>query len=541
MPGGWSSAWARLRGRGREDAAGFPRRSPLASWGQHLALDAREDVLYWARSRPGRSGLRLLEWGRVPVPEGDREDVLQAIARLPWVRFAYVEVPIRSPDLRHKRVSLPPMTPAQAYRVGRRRATEFLREQPESCLGSFMRVRHKGAHPLWLVAIPEQAARLFFTRWETLGYDVHRMSSESLALGNLARLLPSTEQGSLTAIFDVQPDAGDCVICDDQGWLFNRVIPMRQARGGEPNAGGIANLADKPEGLSAAQLDRVSTELMRTFQYVERELRLGRVTRVAVAGELADLEGLAAHLNASLDGETRVIGEWVREGPGARMDAAAARAVGLAMAPDARGCSLLPGEAKARHRARRAGLQLKAGLGLASVLAGLWLGLWGLDLVAASRSIRFMADEMGSNEQRLEIIADTARSRERARDLDAMLSRVRRPEPPWHAYYEVLARSTPPDVALEELSIARSAQGWTTQLALEARGASVATAAEGVTELRDALQRAPFLAGVTAARDRARQTVQEEEGSKVFFRMSGQVGVLLDAPAVAPAESTDAD
>ena len=58
----------------------FPARSPLASLGQHLALDVGEQQIYWARSRPSREGLRLLEWGRVDLGERSAEDAVREIA-----------------------------------------------------------------------------------------------------------------------------------------------------------------------------------------------------------------------------------------------------------------------------------------------------------------------------------------------------------------------------------------------------------------------------------------------------------------------------
>ena len=510
----------------------FPQRSPLASLGQHLAFDVGEERLFWARSRPSRNGLRLLEWGRVEIGAAGAEDLLREIARTPWVRAVSVEVPIRSPELRHRRFSLPLLTPAQAYKIGRRRAAEFLAEQGEACVGSFMRIRRKGAFPIWLVAAPASAPELFEGRWRKLGFDVHRLSSEPLALGNLARLLPPNPQGQLTAIFDLHRDGGDCVICDDHGWLFNRVIAVRAGRTRSPAEAGplsrIANAADDDSPLDAAMTERLSTELQRTVRYVERELQLGSVTRVALAGDLPGLDVLALALGRALEVRIAPIGDLCVEGPGRGMDPAAARAVGLAMAPDPQGCSLLSPESKLRQNVRRARAQLRAALCAVLLLGGGALSISAVRIHGAQRDVSEMSEKMGSDERRLEIIAETARERSDARALLEGLHTLRRAEPPWQAILQALAAAAPPDVALEELHIQRpeGSADWEAALVIEARGASVADAAQQVSELGERLRGVPFLAPARAERDATRQTIQEDQRARVFFQLRAALAVL---------------
>ena len=533
------------RKRARRAGDGFPERSPLASIGQHVAIDVGEDHVLWARSRPSRNGLCLLEWGKVDARgEQEAERVLREIAGKVWIRAVRIEVPIRSPELRHRRLSLPALTPKQAYKIGRRRSAEFLAEQNEPCIGSFMRIRRKGAFPIWLVAVPATAPELFERRWRALGFDVHRLSSEPLALGNLARLLPPNGPGQLTAIFDVHREGGDCVICDDQGWLFNRVIGVRAARArSAPGAGAtsrIANDADEEGALEPGVVERLTTELQRTMQYVQRELHLGTVTRVALAGDLPGLGGLAAALRRGVEANIAPIGELVVEGPARGLDTAAARVVGLAMAPDRRGCSLLPPESKLRQAVRAARMQLRAVL-----CAVLVLGIAGalsstVRVYGARRAVAGMSASMGSNERRLEIIAETARERADAHALLEGMQVLRRPEPPWQALLATLAAAAPADVALEELHVARGPEAWQASLVLEARGASVAEAAEQVSRLGERLRAAPFLAPAVAERDASRSTIQEEQRARVFFQVRTSLGVLLQdiVPAGQGAEAS---
>ncbi len=522
------SRW-RLRraARNSEQIEGFPRRSPLASWGHHLAIDLSGGAVYWARSKRARGGLRLLEWGSVPLPhENAASEILSAIARVPWVRTSRVEVPMRSPDLRHRRIELPPLTASQAHHVGHRKVRDFLAEQPDECIGSFLRVRQSGPYPIWLAAVPANVPALFEGRWAGFGFDVYRLSSESLALGNLTRLLPPLAEGELVAVFDVYQEGGDCVVADAQGWLFSRMIPIRQARGAAQRDRPDGDADDKDEGLSQLQIERVATELGRTFLYVTRELALGRVVRLVLTGEVTHLELICDQLAESLEVEVGCVGDFVESGPAAKLPATAARAIGLALAPDPRGCSLLPAESKRRRRLRRARMRQWVALVAGGLLAlGSMLTLVVRD-IAGQRAIDRMSEAMGFDQHRLAIIDETAHSRERATRLERALELVQREEPPWHAMLSVVAGALPPDVALDEMRILRKGEIWQAELALEARGATVSDAASAVAQFRERLSAVPFVEVDSVGRDRHRQTIQEAERSRVFFSLRGELGTL---------------
>jgi len=510
---------------------GFPMRSPLASIGQHFSIDIQAHALYWARSRRARGGLELLEWGRVPLEyESQGESLVREIARVPWVRVTHLEVPMRSPDLRHRRIELPVLTPAQARLVGHRKVQDFLAEQDEACTGSFLRVRQTGSYPIWLVAAPESVPALFENRWLAFGFAVHRLSSESLALGNLTRILPPLAEGELVAVLELHQDGGDCVIADAQGWHFNRMIPMRHARVlGSTDA--LGESGGKQEGLSRVQLERVETELERTFVYVERELRIGRVVRLVLTGELPDLELLRDHLSERLESEVGCIGDFIEAGPAARLPAAAARAVGLVLAPDARGCSLLSPESKERRRRRRARFQLHVACTILGAVLTLVSGAMAVHGLSAESATARMAEEMGSNAERLEIIDETARTRERASRLDRALATIRRAEPPWFDVLEVISRKLPADVALRDMRLERRERSWVCELSIEARGATVSDAASHVAEFRERLATVPFLRVSEVGRDRSHQTVQDETRSRVFFSLRAELSALVPEPA----------
>jgi hypothetical protein len=521
-------------------------RSPLASIGEHLSLDVGEDAIYWARSRPGRAGLCLLEWGTVEVdPDIGADAYLERIAQIPWTRAARIEVPIRSPDLRHQRVSLPALTPAQAYKIGRRRATEFLAAQRDASVGSFMRVRRRGAHPLWLVAAPASVPALFEQRFVALGLHIHRLSSEALALGNLARLLPPNAPDTVTAIFDIHREGGDCVICDDQGWLFNRVIPIRFAPGQTARSLGatsrIANDADeKREGFAPAAIERIGTELSRTFQYVERELHVPRVARVVLAGEGHDLLSLPPALGRMLGVPVSLIGDLIASGPARGMPPEAARVIGLALAPDPRGCSLLPPESKERRRTHRARLHLLAALGVAVLACGAATLRLGWRALSARSDIAEMRESMDGDARRREVIAQAGDQRRRARAQMESLGTWLRAEPPWGSLLRAVGALAPPDVAVEELLVQRVDERFETILVVEVRGATVASAATAMAAYAAELRRAPFLSVGDGERDATRQMLQDDRGVRVYFRLPLRVAPLVQHPTLAGRDASAA-
>jgi hypothetical protein len=517
----------------RKRTPALPRRNPLAALGEHLALDTVNASVYWARARRGPDGLRLCAWGSLAIPPSQSEaSVLRELARCTWVKCSRVEAPLRSPALRHRRVALPSMSAREAGSVAQRRLEEFLLEQSELSIGSAIRSPASGAHPAWLVAAPESTPEVFEARWRALGFELHRLASEPLALGNFARVLPALPD-ALTAVFDVNDEGGDCVVCDGEGWLFNRVIPLhRQGAGSESGS------ADSEES-NRLQDERMITELRRTFQYVERELRLGAVQRLVLSGSHARLRALPAALEEALGVPTQLIGDAIEEGPARGMDPAAAHVVGLALAPHAHGCNLLPRATLAARRERRARLH--------SILALAASGALSLLAVAAHAAQTFAIHREGAAVQtRIESVAErtaraheTARIRERAHSMDQALAELRSHELPLASWLDALRRLAPPDIALDSLHAERAAGACTGTLVVVSRAKSVAGAAVLAAQFAQALGRIPLFTVTSVERSPDNSQLQDAAFATVQFRISGALRPLQPAERLPPADGAE--
>ena len=122
---------------------------------RHVAVDIREDALYWALSTRRRDGLRLHSWGRLPHTPG--ESIVDLLARLAGERFARgarFEIALRSADLKHRRLDVPPITRRESGKVARRRVEEFAREFSDDVVVDFVRRPGSPVDALWLCAAP---------------------------------------------------------------------------------------------------------------------------------------------------------------------------------------------------------------------------------------------------------------------------------------------------------------------------------------------------------------------------------------------------
>jgi hypothetical protein len=501
------------------------RRSPLLTIRDHLSLDASPSGICWALSRPSRTGLQLRECGVIEIAGRSEASLLREIARMPWVRFARVEVALRAPGLVHRRISLPAMSDREARHVARRKLEEFAKEQSTDCTASALCSVGSAARPAWLVVALASVPPVFEGRWRALGFRVHRLSSEPLALGNLGRILSEAPESGLTAILDVQSESGDCVVCDRDGWLFNRVIPL-QRQGVSP--------VDASRGEQEAppiHLERIVTELRRTFQYVEQELRLGRITRLVLSGSHPELPGVAGALEQALALPTFMVGDAITEGPARGLPPAAGRAVGIALSASAQGGNLLPPEIVRSRAERRARRTLVATLVSVCTTVALGLGAALTEMTWIQNDVSDAAQRMESDSSRLSVVQRAARIRQNAEALESGVAGLRRPEPPLASLLDSLRRIAPPDVALQALAIRHTSEGFEGRLMVEARGVSVAEAAQLISEFADTVTRTPLFAVRSIDRTLDAPQLQEGAAARVQFVLSGPLRLMVhDAP-----------
>ena len=474
--------------------AGARRRLPRWLRGRtRLALDLRDDALYWARFDGGSAPLG---WGRVEREPGEELAALLARAGSAGLPGGAVELALRSPDLEHRRLSLEGVSFGEAASVGARRAEELGRERPGEAICSFVRGRAPGAVPLWLCAAPSAEASQLQEAWEARGFEVARIASHHLALGNLGLVLEPPDDGGLLAILDFESEYGTCVIADAAGWLFSRQIPLKFA--GEKRLQGAERMLDAEAAEEAfGRAERITTEVERTLRYVQSVLALGSVGRIVLSGSEADgleLGALASVLSANLQVEVRVLDAALSEGPVAGAHPGAAVALGIGLSHDPRGGDLLPETARRELLRRRVQRRLTRSLIAAAAVAACFVGAYRWSARDLAERVQALDLEWRASRSERLAARDGSSARERAGSLAAAMAELERAEPSWTAALDALGRLAPDHTLVERLAVTRRDGVWQAALLVEARAETVSAAAVDVSTLARALDESPLFA-----------------------------------------------
>ncbi len=426
------------------------------------------------------------------------------------------------------RENLPAMKSSEAGLIAERRAKVVLESLEGEASFAWLHRESGRDCPLWLCAVPTKAGHESHAYWSGRGVDVAMLASRQLALGHLIRMLPEAPESGLAAILNLDTDSASCVIADRDGWVFGREFPLHdisdlggdedESERGEQEPAGVPGF-----GLVDIWAMRLSTEMRRTFRYVEGELALGTVTRLWVAGPSARIAEICPMLETRLEMPSTPVGDAI---PGSPSNAAAV-AIGLALWPNDTGGNLLPQslmKARARRVARR---HLVVALGsVVSMLiaATAAMALFGNGLAA---HIGELEAEFEATRADRAIVAQHEQIRVRASRLDEVVAGIDHPIPSLSGLLVLLSRSTPDNVYIERIRVAHASEGWTLSLELEAAGSSVLEAASAASGLADALKKSPL-----AKLDRV---VQEQppgmltlpgEQTHVRFRLDGRLAPL---------------
>ncbi|MGH0029909.1 MAG: hypothetical protein ACQGVC_08965 [Myxococcota bacterium] len=536
---------------------------------RHLAIDLREDAIHWVRARRGRRGLTPVQHGRIELRPGsdDAEQCLFRLSRSAIARGARIEVALRGPALALQREELPKLGRRETARVAARRAPELEAgiEGP-SCF-AFTR-SESGEGPLWMAAAPAELARDAVLRWRRRGFELHRLSSRHLALGNLAHPLGLPE-GRLVALFDLDADRGTCVVVDREGWMFSREVPLRfmgdrllragidappeeRVTPAPPDGDGSGlflvgeeeaekpdeTLELRPDPLEAMadQAERLATELRRTFQYVAGQLGIGDVSHVYLVGDAPALHALSDTLSLALDLPVSTLGEALAETPCAEFAGAAGVALGLALAPSRSGGNLLPGEVRSRQTAASARRNLRRALMAAVVGVAVWGGVLALLAHAAASGIEVLEQRRHADAPRRELVEHVSEARRRSAALAGALARIDASQPPWTPLLDGLARSLPPRAFIERLEVRKLDGEWTIEMAVEASGDTVAEAAHAVSRFARDSSESPLLTVDDTIREGLPLDGDPQPEARVRFRIHGRVAPLREAGPPPPTE-----
>jgi len=555
--------------RGMPPRAGAPPRRRTRLRTPHLCLDVRAEAIYWASANAGWHGLEPVAWGRI-ARDGARsvDEQLAELAAQGIGREHRCETGVRSAGAQHERASLPALSGGELRAVVRRRAEDFAARAGDTLSAASLCARGEHGAALWLVGVEESESEREREEWLRRGIPLARLQSRHLALGQLVRCLPPLADGEVVAIFDIEPETGTCVLADREGWIFSREVPLRfmgrsTAARSAPSAPPPAPLPDDPslrvldeasfgdsdaaplptqptaeeeerdplEDL-AIQAERLATELRRTFRYVEGRIGAQPVSRVVLAGEITELIDLGPGLSEQLGLPVDVLANG--EGDDARPVGGAAVVLGMACAPSANDGNLLALPVQRALAARRLRRRLQRGLAVASLSAA--AGAAAIALQAGSLLLRVDSLERtwAAEADARERVAAGKAAAQRASEVERAFAQLDAPQPRAAALLRALALQVPDEAAVQRLQIARDEQGIALEMTLDASGATIASAAQSVSDFARDLAQAPF-ARVDVVEPEAESGPAPEPNAvpRVRFRVAGRLAAVTPSSAAA--------
>ena len=519
-----------------------------------LSVDTCGRTLHWVRSRDGR----VIDWGSIELSHETGEASARAERPAALPRGA-VRAALDAPGMILRRENLPAVKPAEAAKIAERRSADLLESHDEEACFAWLHAASNRPSPLWLCAAPAATTRDADERWSRRGIDVQLLASRHIALGNLVHALPPQDEDGITAILDLDPGGGTCVLSDAQGWVFSREFPLHDFTDEDPVGRDEDEVQDENDGedgedgqdeaerslelegdapgeeasdvLAQQIFDiwpmRLATELRRTFRYVEGELGLGRVTRICVAGSSPRIHEICPLLANRLEMPALAFDESIVEGHDRGMPSGAAVALGLALWPSASGGNLLPPARIAALEHVAARRHLSVALGAVSVVLALAAGAFLFHNTNLGARVTAVASEFEAAGPARERMARHQELRARGTKLDSALAQIDDSLPALSALLTVLARATPDDVHVERLRVARAAGGWTLLLEIEASAANVAEAAQAVSSLVEDLKRTSLVELESVEQDNLPRAGAALGGrTHIRFRLVGRLAPL---------------
>jgi Tfp pilus assembly protein PilN len=538
-----------------------------------VCIDVRGQTVFFAVADAGRGSLSAGAIGGIELdPSLSLGQQIAELARSPLLRGRLVEVAARADEVVHTRIAVPHLRRKEVRAIAERRARENEAPAGPEVRTTFCTSGDGQPGVLWLAQVSSEAVLAEFESWEEWGLPVHRLQSRPLALGNLTRRLPPQAEGGLVAILDREELHGNCVVADRHGWVFSREIPIRFmgerfVRPGAHDVHQVVEVAltpDEPSGLqlvvdpdpfpdvdelsegagdpmerTAGQVERLATELRRTFRYVEGDLGAGKITCVYLAGEEWGLGNIAPSLSLALDVPVEVLSDAFDDAlEGAPSGAAVA--IGMALAPDREGGNLLPTAVLEKRQSERWRHALAAAIVSALFVVGAGATFAGLQGRSLSTRVEQLDREWTSGAARRERAEHVRSSRTRsARALD-LLAELDRPQPSWTSLLETLSKVAPGAVHVETLSLRRIGEDWRLALTVRARDHDVASASRSVSSLAQALSASPMLAVDHVERaEAARSGHSGDSSATVRYEIDARLAVIGDGPAPASGESEE--
>jgi len=219
-----------------------------------------------------------------------------------------VQITFSSSSILYKTITLPQMSKREMRvvlkREAKKEASSFSGEivYDNLIIGS---VEEKGVekNKILLVIAPRDEVDDTIAFWREAGIEPRFLTTSSLALLNCLKMFTSEGQEEAIAFLYLGVRKASIIIADQGNLEFSRDFILSTANNRGKNfshlkEGGEPSLAD---GSESEYIDRVLTEINRSFLYYKHQFRGKRVEKIVLGGELAYLEAVRASLKERLE------------------------------------------------------------------------------------------------------------------------------------------------------------------------------------------------------------------------------------------------
>jgi hypothetical protein len=314
------------------------------------------------------------------------------------------------------------------------------------------------------------------------GFDVQGVSTPALALVSVAGEQTGVAPGTTTVYVALEASATCVAIIRGGVLLFSREIPWGFADSREPIA------------------ERLSSELRRSMLFFRQTFRTA-VDVVVLCGGMTGLRSLTAPVGSALGVPVQTLDSLSGLDAGSIPEPADTfratvaelwPAIATAAGPESR-ASLLPASVRTMRRQRKEIAGIAAALVAAALVIAVWSGLtrW------ANPS---QASQITAVEQRVALLAPEAersaaarRASSLAASRQAALDAFNSQGPRLARMLEVLSRSTPPEVVLNEIDVQADLANWRTLLGGMAIADDPAASQGAVAVLLQRVSLSPFV------------------------------------------------
>jgi len=344
---------------------------------------------------------------------------------------------------------------------------------------------HVGTHrrrEVSLVAVSEADVNRRIQPLMDAGFEVRGVSTPALALVSVARQQRGFAPGTTTAYVALEARATCVALVRDGVLLFTREIP-----------GGYG---DSPEPVHV----RLAAELRRSMLFFRQTFRTP-VDGVVLCGGLANLRSLTSPVASALgipvqtlDSLSGIEAAAIPEPADTFRAEVASLWPAIAAAAEPGPCAnLLPASIRAARERRKELVGVAAAVAAGLLVVAGWYGLTRGATPTRASQVAALEQQIALLEPEAERISARRRASAMAGSRQAALGAFDTQGPRLARLLEVLSRSTPPEIVLNEIDAQAEAAHWRTTLSGMAITADPAAGQGAVTGLLQRLSQSPFV------------------------------------------------